>query len=67
MNVLWIFRKDIIMKKSDLLQVVKYKPLSMECCKECNNKKKDCEPNPLNCIDFCIFNYEKLKELGLIN
>lgn len=56
------------MKKSELLKMVKYKPLSMGCCKECSNKKKkDCDPNPLNCIDFCIFNNDKLKELGLIN
>lgn len=52
------------MKKSELLQQVEHKPGAMGCCDECKGKKKDCEPNPLNCIDFCIFNHNKLKELG---
>ena len=54
------------MKKSELLATVEYKPLTMGCCKECKGARKDCEPNPLNCIDFCIFNQDKLKELGLL-
>lgn len=52
------------MKKSELLQQVEHKPGTMGCCDECRGKKKDCEQNPLNCIDFCIFNHNKLKELG---
>jgi hypothetical protein len=33
-----------------------HQPKSMECCKECSGRKKDCEPNPMNCTDFYIFN-----------
>ena len=55
------------MKKSELLAMVEHKPLTMGCCKECKGARKDCESNPLNCIDFCIFNQDKLKELGLLN
>ena len=34
-------------------------PKQMECCRECSGrKKKDCEPNPMECIDFCIANNE---------
>lgn len=36
-----------------------FQPKKMECCKECvRYKKKDCEPNHMNCIDFCIANNE---------
>lgn len=35
------------------------KPQTMECCRECRNvSKKDCTPNPMNCIDFYIHNKE---------
>jgi len=33
-------------------------PKTMGCCKECKGKKKDCEPNPMNCTDFYIWNKE---------
>ena len=34
-----------------------HKPKRLPCCVECAKKpKKDCEPNPLNCADFYIFN-----------
>ena len=52
------------MKKSELLNAVENKPREIECCKECKQSRKDCEPNPLNCIDFCIANRNKLIELG---
>lgn len=55
------------MKKGELLAIVEHKPNTMGCCQECKGKKKDCEPNPLNCMDFCIWNMDKIKELGLIN
>jgi len=31
-------------------------PQTMECCRECIGKKKDCIPNPMCCIDFVIAN-----------
>ncbi len=41
-----------------------YQPKQMGCCQECKNKiKKDCEPNPKNCIDFLIMNYNFIKEI----
>lgn len=55
------------MKVSELIERCEYKPFRMECCIECAGKLKslcDCSPNPLNCIDFCIANHKKLKELG---
>lgn len=40
-----------------------YQPLQMECCKECKGlRKKDCEPNPMNCTDFYIHNKEFIDE-----
>lgn len=33
-----------------------YQPKQLPCCKECDGKKKDCEPNPMNCTDFYIYN-----------
>jgi hypothetical protein len=40
-----------------------YKPGTMGCCKECNGKeKKDCEPNPMKCEDFCIWNNDFIRE-----
>jgi hypothetical protein len=40
-----------------------YKPKQMGCCQECKNiSKKDCEPNPMNCIDFRIFNSEFIEQ-----
>ena len=53
------------MKSSELIAQCKNKPMRMPMCRECMGKsKKDCQPNPLNCVDFCICNHEKLKELG---
>lgn len=53
------------MKASELIEQCENKPMRMPMCRECISKpKKDCQPNPLNCIDFCICNHEKLKELG---
>lgn len=53
------------MKASELVEQCEHKPFKMAVCKECNGKSnKDCQPNPLNCVDFCIYNYKKLKELG---
>lgn len=53
------------MTKSELLNALEHKPLKMECCKECIKKvKKDCEPNPLNCIDIQIMNREVINELS---
>ena len=44
-----------------------YQPNQMGCCKECAGKtKKDCEPNPKNCIDFLIMNYDFIKEIELL-
>ena len=54
------------MKASELIAQCENKPMRMPMCRECIGKsQKDCQPNPLNCIDFCICNHEKLKELGL--
>jgi hypothetical protein len=33
-----------------------YQPKQLPCCNECKGKKKDCEPNPMNCADFYIHN-----------
>jgi hypothetical protein len=36
-----------------------YQPKQLPCCTECAKKpKKDCEPNPMNCKDFYIFNMD---------
>lgn len=36
-------------------------PQTMECCRECTNALKDCIPDPMNCIDFTIANYDFIK------
>lgn len=52
------------MTRAELLNNVTHKPMTMGCCEECKRKsKKDCEPNPLNCVDFCIFNKSDLEKL----
>lgn len=34
-----------------------HQPKQLPCCSECAKKpKKDCEPNPMNCADFYIWN-----------
>ena len=52
------------MKASELIAQCEHKPLQMECCRDCKGTQKDCKPNPLNWIDFCIANNKKLKQLG---
>jgi hypothetical protein len=52
------------MKASELIERCKYKPKQMGCCEECKGKsKKDCEPNPLNCVDFYIFNLPTIEQI----
>ena len=61
------------MKKSELLNRVEHKPHLMGCCTECSKiplNQRDCEPNPLKCVDFCIANHEvltRIKEEGELN
>lgn len=34
-------------------------PGTLLCCRECNGlAKKDCQPNPMNCVDFYMGNKE---------
>jgi hypothetical protein len=34
-----------------------HQPKQLPCCSECVKKlRKDCEPNPMNCTDFYIWN-----------
>jgi hypothetical protein len=39
-----------------------HQPKQLPCCGECKGKKKDCEPNPMNCIDFFIQNSDFIKK-----
>jgi hypothetical protein len=40
-----------------------YQPKQMPCCKECEGKrKKDCEPNPMECKDFYIHNLDFIQQ-----
>lgn len=52
------------MTATELIAQCEYKPLRIPCCRECMGKsKKDCQPNPLNCVDFYLLNHVKIEEL----
>lgn len=51
------------MTRSELIKQLDFKPGMMPMCRECDGKKKDCEPNPLDCIDIVIQNSAVLKRL----
>lgn len=52
------------MTRSELIDLVPNKPYRMLCCRECILKpKRDCDDNPLNCIDFYIWNKDVIDKL----
>ena len=48
----------------EFIKKCEYKPLRIPVCRECIGKKhKDCETNPLKCIDFYILNKNVIDDL----